>query len=244
MSGEPFILVDPPTVDGSVLVTGGEAKHLARVLRARPGFTFVGFDGQGSGWVAEVTALQTDTVKARVIEQLPPVTPPTLELSVAVGIVKRSRMDWAVEKASETGAASFIPLVTEFGVVVPGTGRVDRWRQIALSSAKQSRRLRLMEVAAPCSLESALAECISTGPVWTMDRTPDSTPIAELFAGLDLPGRLTLFIGPEGGFSDGERELFNNHNILFAGMGERPLRTETAVAVAVGTLTNLVMSQR
>ena len=243
-SGEPFILTDHPAADGTLIVSGGEARHLGRVLRARPGFLFVGFDGQGNGWLAEVTSVKSDKVAAKVCERLPPAPPLRLELSAAVGIVKGSRMDWAVEKACEVGASRLIPLLTEFGVVVPGGGRVERWRQIALSSAKQSRRLRLMEVEAPTALEQALAECISKGDVWALDNSPGCTPLSVMFASIRLPGRLSLFIGPEGGFSEGERALFRSRGIPAVGMGERPLRTETAVTVALGTLANLALAER
>ncbi len=253
MGAEPFILVGKPSAIGGLFINGAEANHLVRVLRARPGFKIIGFDGCGKGWQAEVLSVSKSAVECRILETLPEEPASRLRLHVGVGVVKGQRMDWAVEKTSETGAEVFIPMLTERSVVTPGDNKLERWRGIALASAKQSRRLRIMKIAEPTRL-SELIDSISASTipnlrdkrdnsesprVWALHNGPGSEPLVDLYRTIQFPCSLTLLIGPEGGYSDEEIRLFEKFQIPFAAMGRRPLRTETAAAVAIGTLTNL-----
>jgi len=248
MSREPFILVKQPVVGDAFRVIGTEADHLIRVLRAGPGFRITGFNGKGVGWKAEVIAVERSEVKCRVIEKL--AEPPTtgLNLQVGVGIVKGQRMDWAVEKASETGADVFIPMLSDRSVVKPGSGKIERWRAIALASAKQSKHLLIMEIREPIQLSELISPKYTVNNIqakthesniWAMYYGSGSRVLVDLFQTIQLPSNLTLIFGPEGGYSDEEIGLFKEHKIPLAGMGRRQLRTETAVAVAIGTLKNL-----
>ena len=261
MSRAPFILVEPATEDGELKVAKNEVGHLVKALRAEPGFRITAFDGQGNGWLAEVSTLRgrddspdrcmpqrklgsalpfKNNVTCKILETLPAENPGRLRLSVGVGIVKGSRMDGAVEKASELGAETFIPLLTDRTVVKPGAGKVERWRNIALASAKQSRRLQLMRVASPVSLKEFTCSSLkSSSNIWAMHIGDGTRHITDLFRKIELPIALTVLIGSEGGFSDLEIELFRNSEIPLVNMGCRPLRTETAVVVSLGTLLTL-----
>jgi len=152
MAGNPLVLVDSPPHGGEIVVSGSEAHHLISVLRARVGFEFVAFDGVGSGWQVEIACLKGKTAVGRVVEALPCEPLPSVAVTVAVGVVKGQRMDYAVEKTAETGAVRFIPLLTDYGVITPGAGKAERWRAVALAAVKQSRRLRLMQVTEPAAL--------------------------------------------------------------------------------------------
>lgn len=243
MPGEPFILTLPPTDDGLLRIIGGEADHLVKVLRARPGFRITGFDGRGAGWLAEVASVRQGCVECRILETLAPETAGRLKVRVCVGVVKGQRMDWAVEKASECGVETFVPLLTDRSVVSPGRGKMERWRSISLASAKQSRRLFLMEIEEPVQLPDLLNTGLKGSPVWAMDNAPDALSIMKLSESIELPSGLTLLIGPEGGFSADEIANFRRLNIPLATLGSRPLRTETAVAVTLGVLTILVAAK-
>lgn len=255
MSREPFILVEQPLSGDFLRVDGPEADHLVRVLRARPGSRIIAFNGMGSGWRAEVVAIKGFTVECRILEPLAEEPASGLRLQVGVGIVKGQRMDWAVEKASETGADMFMPIITERSMVKPGGGKIERWRGIALAAAKQSRRLWIMEISEPILLskfintvsksdvESNEIVRSKSHTVWAMHYGPESRPLIDLYKTMQLPSSLTVIIGPEGGFSDEEIGSFKEHRIPLVGMGRKQLRTETAVAVAIGMLSNLFSSR-
>ncbi len=244
MPREPFILVEPPDNDGFLHVEGSEADNLHRTLRAGPDFRITGFDGDGNGWLAEVVSIQRSELKCRVLDTLPDEPEPKPRLRVGVGVVKGSHMDQAIEKAAEIGAAAFTPLLTEYSVVKPGDGKIKRWRSIALASAKQSRRLRLMKIDSPVSCREFVDLSLREGAVWAMHNSPEARSLIKHYElSPIIPSVLTLLIGPEGGFSLSEVEMFKETKVDLVSLGARPLRTETAVVVALGTLVNLFGSR-
>ncbi len=231
MSRQPFIYAPDNWGSQIISIVGSEAQHLIRTLRVRTGFRFEIFDGIGHQRLVEVVSVSSDELTARVIKSLPDYPVSKNQIVVAVGIVKGARMDFAVEKAAETGASRFIPLLTERSIVSPRERKIDRWREIAKSAAKQSRQARLMEVMKPTALSSALNERNTSSILLSMYET--ETKLSELIKEMSDSPEITMFIGPEGGFSDSEIELFQSYGIPIANMGLHTLRTETAAAVSV-----------
>jgi 16S rRNA (uracil1498-N3)-methyltransferase len=189
------------------------------------------FDGIGHQSLVEVVSIANGEITARLVERLADDPVPATRINVAVAIVKGSRMDYAVEKAAETGASKLVPLLTDRSIISPRERRVERWREIAKSAAKQSRRAHLMEVTNPLSLPEALAE--AKGSAVALHLSDRSMKLAEVIHSLSEVPEVTLFIGAEGGFSHSEIELFQSHNTPFATLVPHTLRTETAVAVSV-----------
>jgi len=232
---EPFILTDPPDSLGRITVTEEEAHHLTGVLRFEVGDLFVAFDGAGHGWNARVSAISRKKLEA-VIESEIMAESFTRPISVAIGTVKGPRMEWAVEKAAELGCARMIPLKTRYSVVEPGEGRSRRWRGIAIAAAKQSRRVTLMETCPAKKLtEFNFSEY---GTILVFDLTPDSLPIEEALhvnksSHPDVSDGILLIIGPEGGFTDEERDLLKASGSRFVTMGNHTMRTETALTAAI-----------
>jgi 16S rRNA (uracil1498-N3)-methyltransferase len=239
MLREPQILAEYDSRSELLTVVDEEADHLVKVLRARSGFIFRAFDGLGNGWQAELIDSRKKCVTARIVETLPadPILLP--ELAVAVGVVKGSRMDWAVEKAAELGAAKFIPLMTEFSEIEPGIGRLERWRGLALAAAKQSHRLKLMTIDEPVSLKSFLSQGKSVDSILALDLCEEAELALKISERICNPDNLTLLIGPEGGFSEGERADFIKLGICSILISDHVLRTETAVAIGLGLIRNI-----
>jgi 16S rRNA (uracil1498-N3)-methyltransferase len=228
---EPFIYA-PSGVEGDLIdLHGEEAVHLTRVLRFQPGDVFIAFDGTGSSRRVELVSYQRDRVKARAIGECQREAALT-EIAVAVGSIKGQRMEWAIEKSVELGASRFIPLKTRYSEIDPGEGKFRRWDAIALSACKQSHRSRLIEITPLKSIAEVIAEYdrrvivfdIIAEDVHALDNLPKST------------GSLALIIGPEGGFSREEREQFAQRNTTVMSLGVKPLRTETAVVVALSVI--------
>ncbi len=233
----PHILTTPPDLQGVIRPEGDEAAHLIRVLRAKIGDQFVGFDGRGHGWVAEIVGLHVGVVDARVLESLDePQAEPAV--TMVVGVVKAARMDWAVEKAAELGASRFVPLETERSVVEPGSGKTRRWRGIALAAAKQSRRLHLMEVQEPVRFNEFIPAI--TAPCFHFDLSPDAVKPTEAFVNLKEIPSLSLLIGPEGGWSEAELAALTSIGSRPVNLGSHTLRTETAVAVGLALAVSML----
>jgi len=218
---------------------GEESNHLVRVLRASEGDRFFAFDGSGAFWKSEIVSIHRAEVVARVLETSIDDLP-VHRIAVAIATVKAARMDWAVEKAAELGAARFVPLETRYSVVEPGQGKLKRWRTIALSAAKQTRQSRIMEVADSIPLTKFFSQ-ISDDPtcplLLLLDEKEDKTALLDVWTAKHRTASVILFIGPEGGWSDEERTAFHKLGAVSVSIGRRIMRTETAVVVGLGLLT-------
>lgn len=222
----------------SVAVRGERARHLARVVRIRPGESLEVSDGRRV-FVGEVQSSSAAEVLVRLGDELPlPPEQPMVELLAA--IVKFPRWEMGLEKATEAGASKIIPVIaerTDGGLAKAASKRLDRWRTIAEEAAQQSRRLAPPEVSDPIQFAEALARPADLRLFLDFD----GIPLPELVTESPWPAtaRLAVLVGPEGGWSDEERSSALNAGWRPAGLGDTTLRAETAATVAVAFLRQL-----
>jgi 16S rRNA (uracil1498-N3)-methyltransferase len=214
-----------------------QAHHLRDVLRLADGATVEVFDD--SGQVGEgMLFLQDGNVSVRIhrAEALRQV--PTLQLNIAAAVPKGDRADWMVEKLSELGVHAFIPLAAARSVVLPeGKSKRDRWNRIATEAAKQSRRRGVMRITELTDVAAALQ---SSRYRWFLStEQPDAAPIAEAAALLAPGAALTAFVGPEGGWTDAERQQFLAAGAKPVRLTETILRVETAAVATAAVLLTL-----
>ena len=201
-----------------------EGHHLFKVLRARTGEAIEVVDGSGRLFVAELV----EGGEAAVIEQREaPLDTGAVTLYQAVP--KGRHMDLVVEKATELGVGVIVPLATEHGVVRldRGDGKVERWRRVAVAAARQSQRLRVPEVREVVSFAEAVEEAAESGVL--LHNGPGLPPLEGRVSG----DAVSLFVGPEGGFSEGELDFAVSKGVGLASLGPFRLRSETAGIVAV-----------
>lgn len=223
-------------VSGDLLVLEGQEAHHVRVRRYRAGDCIDVIDGCGAGYRARIEDLAPRRVTARVLERLAELGESPVRLHLAAAMLKGSRFDYVVEKATEVGVASITPLLGERVVARPavGSGRLERWQRLATAAAKQCGRSRVPAVATPltpaaaaCRLRDACDPLLVAGPAQDGD-------LAAALAG-GQPARQTtsvaLFVGPEGGFEAGEVEALRQLGARFFSWGARTLRAETAAVV-------------
>lgn len=224
----PRIWLPPEALRGDSLeIQGAEARHLARVLRARPGDRFAAFDGSGIEVVAEV--LETGpALRGRILARHCPRVEPRLELTLYLSLVRGERFDLAVEKATELGVSRLVPLGSRRCTVRrPGPGRRQRWERIARSAAAQSGRVRVPRIGEPLAFPAALEEAVR-GHRHTLILAPGAPPPEG-----PLADSAALLVGPEGGFEEQEVGTARAAGALVVGLGPRTLRSETAAVVAV-----------
>ena len=213
------------------------------MLRLAAGSIVEVFDDAGATARGVFLPESAGTAAVRVEAIDAPIQSGRLQWTVAAAVPKGDRADWMVEKLSELGATAFIPLAAARSVVLPeGRGKRDRWMRIATESAKQSRRSGVMQIAELTSLDAAIDSVAA--------RIRQSEPMAGgwVFAtetkgmtakdAIDAAGKLaslTLFIGPEGGWTPAELAAFGAAGITTVRLGESILRIETA-AIAAGAL--------
>lgn len=164
--------------------------------------------------------------EAVVSEEVAPDAGNTFEVVLYQAPPKGKRMDLVVEKAAELGAAKVVPLITDRSIVKAGEGnKLDRWRRIAESAARQSLRTVVPEVASPMAFREALEG--AEGAV-LLHNAPELPPLEEV-----VSSPASLFIGPEGGWSDEEMGMARECGASFARIGPYRLRSETAGIAAV-----------
>lgn len=231
-------------------LTGEQAEHLARVLRAEPGQIY---DVVAGGFLhrAEIVSVRSATgnQSAEVLftlhEELE--SDSALPLHLLLAVFKFDHMEWAIEKATELGVACITPVLarrTEKHLGQAAAKRAERWRRIALEASKQSRRTTIPEIADPVTLKVALDH--ATSPVRILlSETEQVTTIAYALKQLDSAAQdvyLThaLAIGPEGGWTREEMALFTQHGWQHVTLGPRILRAETAAIAAIAILSSQI----
>jgi 16S rRNA (uracil1498-N3)-methyltransferase len=217
-------------------LTGKHAEHLSRVLRARVGQEF---DVSAGGRVrrGRVVAVGEERVEFALGEELP--APAEAQTTLLVAIYKFDRMEWALEKLTELGAARVVPVIarrTDSRLAKAAAKRVERWRRIAQEAAEQSRRLEPPEIDAPVKLKDAVAIAALTRVV--LAESEQAVSLADVVR-VDPPGEsLALAIGPEGGWTEDELRLFAEAGWTAASLGKRILRAETAAIAAMAVVSS------
>ena len=162
------------------------------------------------------------------------------EVVLYQAVPKGRHMDLVVEKATELGVRRVVPLSTERGVVrfSENDGKVRRWRRVAEAAARQSLQLRIPEVAEIVSFPDAVREAGETGVL--LHNGVDLLHLEDCVSG----STANLFVGPEGGWSDGELARAEEAGLYLASLGPHRLRSETAGIVAVARACTLVARTR
>ena len=209
-------------------LTGDQAAHLAKVLRATPGQVF---DVVAAGFLhrAEILTVSPDRIDFLLHEELQAET--ALPLHLYLAVFKFDHFEWAIEKATELGVASITPILarrTEKHLAQASAKRVERWRRIAHEASQQSRRTTTPPVADPISLKQALPTCTAKTRI-LLSEIEQSTPLTQSLA----QGDHALAIGPEGGWTPEELTLFAEQEWLPVTLGPRILRAETAAIAAI-----------
>ena len=221
----PRLFVKAPLGEGArVELDAGQANYLGNALRMKQGGELLLFDGTSGEWLARITEAGRKrmalTVERRTRE---PETIPDVWLAFAP--VKRARIDWLVEKATELGAARLIPVTTQRTVV--DRLNLDRLRAHIIEAAEQCGRTMLPELAEPVSLDRFPRDDART--LYFADES-GGEPAATAFK----PGPATILTGPEGGFTDDERAAIRAApNARPISLGPRILRAETAALAAL-----------
>ena len=230
------------------LAAGGEAPlgeaqvhYLRHVVRRPEGAPLLVFNGRDGEWRATFEAHGRKSGVARLGARTREQTPePDLWLCFAP--IKRARIDYIAEKATELGVAVLQPVITQHTMV--DRVNVERLRANAVEAAEQTERLSVPEVRAPVDLTHLLAKWPAERYLLMCDETGGGPPIVQALAGLDDAARAApwaIVIGPEGGFAETELAVLRRmKNVVAVGLGPRILRADTAALAALACWQALV----
>ena len=214
---------------------GEAAHHLGRVLRVQIGQVYELSDGTQVR-LARVESVGRDRVEFALLEELLAYQP-SLDVTLLLSVVKFDAFEWAIEKATELGVTSIVPLAaarSEKALLAAAAKRSDRWKKILLEASQQSRRVRLPVLEALAKPEDAFASRKEGLRVLLSERA------GAAFLRKTLEGqqadKAILAIGPEGGWTDLEFDSALSHGYVEASLGKLILRTETAVLAALASL--------
>lgn len=226
----------PVLTTGLNLLPDDQAHHVRDVLRMRPGQALELFTDEGVQARATLHEVGPQRVLAEVAA-LDQAAPLAIPLVIASAVPRSNRADWMIEKLSELGVTRYIPLSASRSVVVPeGHNKLERWRRIAIEAAKQSRRTGTMTIDPVMSLPAALELTVPLGDAAYLSTGSDTQPIYHFLAAQEELRPLTLFIGPEGGWTPVEMEAFGQAGLTAVGLTTTILRIETAALAAAAVI--------
>jgi 16S rRNA (uracil1498-N3)-methyltransferase len=214
-------------------LTGAHAEHLSRVLRARIGQEF-DIVAEGEIRRGRVSGVGKNRVDFELGDAV--LAAATLPIVLALSIFKFDRMEWAIEKCTELGAARIVPVIahrTEPHLAAASAKRVERWRRIARQAAEQSRRASTPEISLPVGVKEAGA--LPGGNRIVLAEVEEQVMLKEALQ-RHSADNIVLAFGPEGGWTDSELQSFGDAGWTWASLGSTILRAETAAIAALAVV--------
>lgn len=239
----PRFFVEPKFIqEKKISVRSGEARHIINVLRLGPGDMINVFDGTGKEYVVLIERTSVSKVEGRIIEEKIIGTEILVEITLFQGVPKAKKMDLIVEKCTELGVNKIVPIITARTVPEVENGdssdslkvRLSRWEKIAKEASKQSGRVKIPEIGNFISFQDAFNEKFDLSLIlWESEREQNIKEILNRCQVSTYPYRVSIFIGPEGGFTREEIGQARHRGAIPVSLGPRILRTETAGMIAV-----------
>lgn len=219
-------------------LTALAAQHVSKVLRLREAAPLILFDGAGNACRATIASVGKHKVIVIYQELLAGQTESPLHIHLGLGISKGERMDYAIQKAVETGVSEITPLITEHTVVKLDdkrrTSRQQHWHGVIISACEQCGRNRL-PILHEVSMLDVWLPVVDAGQklVFDGDGKPGMRDIQP------APRNVAVLVGPEGGLSEAEVRLAKQYAFTHVRLGPRVLRTETAAVAIIASLQTL-----
>lgn len=230
--------VSPENISGSTItITGDDVIHIKKVLRLKIDDIVTVCDGAERDYLAEISNIGTESITLTIIEAHENKNEPPVSVVLYQGMPKADKLEYIIQKSIELGVDSIVPIMTERTVVRFDSNKdigkkLLRWQRIANEAAKQCNRGKLPNVLEPVSFKNAIADASqkSLGIIAYEDAEQKPQRIKP------VNSTISIFVGPEGGFSGEEIEIAQNYGIQTVSLGPRILRTETAGIVLVSIL--------
>jgi 16S rRNA (uracil1498-N3)-methyltransferase len=233
----------PPSDWSNELITlsHDEAHHAAHVLRAKVGQPVRVFDGRGREGVTEVKELKRNKLTLKMLQQSTKPRP-RVSLTLIQALTREQKLDFILQKATELGASTIVPVITEHAIarIRPGEeeARLARWRKIVLNAAKQCGAVWLPEVLAPVKMQTFLEVSPRYDLFLVASLAIDARPLRDVIVASRDRERSTIafLIGPEGDLTVREDSAARNAGAIPVSLGDLTLRAETAAIYALGVL--------
>lgn len=223
--------------NNSWTLRGEDAHHAARVLRLRVGEQLTVCDGAGTDYRCEISSVDETEVCCRVLEAQPSRGEPKQRISLFMALPKGDKMDFIVQKATELGALTIVPYLSEHCVSRPDKTekKVLRWQKIADEAAKQCGRGVLPAVCPVMLMEQALCLAAQAETALFLYENEQQTGLRDVLS-RGVGQTVSLMVGPEGGFAPHEAAAATRAGLASVSLGTRILRCETAPLAALAAI--------
>ena len=226
--------------DETVDLPRDEAEHLTRVLRLGVGDTVAVFNGRGQEFLGRIVSAARRDARVQLLSRVDSAPESTTSFTLVQAALKGDKMDEVIRDAVMLGVAAVQPIVskrTEYTVAAILRGaRMDRWRRIALASAKQSRRAVVPEIMMPLTFETWLEEPAAAERLMFVEPGLDGVEPLSSFRTLPAPSSAALVVGPEGGWDPAEYARARAHHLRCVSLGGRTLRADAVAIAALSVL--------
>jgi 16S rRNA (uracil1498-N3)-methyltransferase len=228
-----FYVAYPLALQSTIELDEDVSHYISRVLRLKNSDQIYLFNNSGSEYLAEITNMKKDHIAVKICESSADQNESPLQIILAQVIGKGEKMDLVIQKATELGVHSIVPLYSAHAVV-KNTNKLAHWQKVAIAASCQSGRNYVPEIHQP-QLFSEWLPTVRTAHKLILD--PNTA--AQNIKTLSINAAVTILIGPEGGFSANELTQAQQHNFTAITLGPRILRTETAGIATIAILQNL-----
>lgn len=221
-----------------MIISGDDARHIARSLRMAVGECVTVCDGEGSEYSCRLDSIHDDRVTGTVLSSSRSAAEPPYRLAVFQALVKGDRMDTALQKSVESGVTDFVPFESGRSIVKIKEGsdsRDQRRRRIATEAAMQCGRGALPRVSQPVRFDEMLSKA-KEYELALFCYEDEKTRLLGKALPDALPASIAVVIGPEGGFSPEEAARAEEAGLVPVSLGTRILRTESAAAFALAAI--------
>jgi len=225
-----FIIQDIDKLPCSATISDQDARHISKVLRLSIGDYINLTNGQGQDFTGQIKKCSPNRIELAIIEKYDSKTESPIEITLCTGMLKDKKMDLVIKHITQLGVIKWMPFFSDRSIPKPTPEklkkRISRWQTIAKESLKQCRRSQLPEISPPASLKEILD--LSRDNDVKIAFWEDAVKKLNILTPKKTIKKITILIGPEGGFSKKEISFAASYGFDAYSLGPRILRAETA----------------
>ncbi|MBN2181947.1 MAG: 16S rRNA (uracil(1498)-N(3))-methyltransferase [Sedimentisphaerales bacterium] len=218
------------------ILEGSQARQISEVLRMKPGDNIIVLDNTGLEYTLRLVDVERQKVTGEIINKAKSGAEPETKITLFQSLLTRDKFEWVLQKCTEVGVCSFVPVVTQRSIVRRTVDitpeKLSRRQNIITEAAEQSGRGVIPTLENPVNFSDVFSALDDFDCVLLASTDSDAPRLREVIKPDKAPKKVALLIGPEGGFSDEEIAEACGRGAVAFSLGKRILRTETAAVVA------------
>lgn len=228
-----FFINSKDIFDDNINIKGDDYNHIKKVLRLKCGEIVTLSDGVGNEYEAKIEEFGDGFVHSKIIKSYKNSTEPPIKITLYQGLPKADKMDFIIQKSVELGITRIVPVLTERTIVKLGnekdaSKKCERWNRISQEAAKQSNRGIIPEIEIPITFKEAVKQAKDYALSLIPYEKEANNSLKQILRSVSDIKEASVFVGPEGGFTEQEIEEAVSFGINSITLGPRILRTETA----------------